>query len=157
MKTIELTKTEMKDASKYNSEMYRNLMNARRDNPDYRVVETKTKAKKTKSPLNNLTLDAIKAYVKANGSPEQKKHFLRISTTTYDENGVLYLAESFFEIKKWFLAEFPQYKAALEAHNTEISRIYDLVDAKIAEAKKKIADEARAKAEAEAASFLEIA
>ena len=156
-KTIELTKTEMTEASKYGSEMYRNLMDARRDNPDFRVTEIKTKAKKFKTPLDSLNLATIKAYVKVNGSADQKQKFLTISNATIDEDGIFHAAQSFFDIKKWFLAEFPQYKAALEAHDAEIVRIFNAVDAKIAEAQKKIAEEARAKAEAEAKSFLEIA
>ena len=156
-KTIELTKTEMNEASKYGSEMYRNLMDARRDNPDFRVTEIKTKAKKFKTPLDSLNLATIKAYVKVNGSADQKQKFLTISNATITDEGVIIPAQPFPYIKKWFLAEFPQYKAALEAHDAEIVRIFNAVDAMIAEAQKKIAEEARAKAEAEAKSFLEIA
>ena len=156
-KTIELTKTEMTDASKYGSQMYRDLMDARRDNPDFRVVEIKSKTKKVKSPLDSLNLATIKAYVKMNGSPEQKQKFLTISNATITEEGAILPAKSFPEIKKWFLVEFPKYKAALEAHEAEMNRIFDAVDAKIAEAQKKSAEEARAKAEAEAKSFLDVA
>ncbi len=155
-KTIELSKTEMTNASRYGSQAYNDLMAARRDNPDFRIVEAKVR-KPAKTPLDRLTLPQIRAYVKANGDENQKKAFLTISTPTINEDGILCPAESFFNIKKWFLAEFPQYKAALEAHDAEIVRIFDAVDAKIAEAQKRIAEEVRAKAEADAKSFLEIA
>ena len=155
-KTIELTKTEMRNASKYGSQAYRDLMDARRDNPDFRVTEIKVK-KIAKTPLDRLNIATIKAYVKANGSTEQKKELLTISTATITEDGVILPAKSFPEIKKWFLAEFPQYKAALEAHDNEIARIFNAVDTKIAEAQKRIAEEAKAKAEAEAKSFLDVA
>jgi len=156
-KTIELTKTEMTAASKYGSQMYRDLMDARRDNPDFRMVEIKSKVKKTKTPLDSLNLATIKAYVKVNGSPEQKKEFLTISTATITEDGVIRPPQSFFHIKKWFLAQFPQFKAALDARNADIISIYNAVDAKIAETQKKNAEAARAKAEAEANDFLSIA
>ena len=154
-KAIELSKTEMSNASKYGSQQYIDLMNARRDNPGFREVEIKTK--KTKTPLDRLNMATIKAYVKANGTTEQKQKFLKISTPTITDEGIYCPAESFFEIKKWFLVEFPQYKAALDSYNNEIIRIYDAIDAKIAAAAQKSAEEARARAEAEAKSFMETA
>ncbi len=155
-KTIELTKNEMNAASNYGSQMYRDLMNARRDNPDFSVTEIKVKAKK-KTPLSRLTLASIKAYVKAHGSPEQKREFLKISVPTVTDDGIYCPAQSFFDIKKWFLAQFPQYKATVEAYDAEIISIYNAIDAKIAADVQKSAAEARAKAEAEAQLFLEIA
>lgn len=155
-KTIELTKTEMTNASKYGSQQYRDLMDARRDNPDFRVIEIKVK-KTAKTPLDRLNLAQIRSYVKIHGDESQKKEFLSISTATIDENGIYCPAESFFNIKKWFLAEFPQYKAAVEAHDAEISNIYNAIDSKIAAAAQKSAEEARAKAAADAKSFMETA
>jgi hypothetical protein len=156
-KTIELTKTEMKNAMTYGTTEYDALQAMRRDYPGFEVVEAVKVKKTAKTPLDSLNLATIKAYVKANGSPEQKQKFLTISNATITEEGVIIPPQSFFDIKKWFLAEFPQYKAALEAHDAEIVRIFDAVDAKIAEAQKRIAEEVRAKAEADARSFLEIA
>ena len=149
---IELTKAEMKEAQNYGSEMYRELMNARRDNPGFRVVEIK--AKKVKTPLDKLNMATIKAYVKAHGSPEQKQAFLDISVPHYSDDGVYIEAKPFFEIKKWFLAEFPEYKEALDNHEAEMKKIFDAVDAKIEAAKAKAAKEARAKAMKEADEFL---
>ena len=139
-KTIELTKTEMTAATKYGSQMYRDLMDARRDNPDFRVIVKVKKTKKTS--LDRLNLATIKAYVKANGSPEQKEKFVSLSTATFTEDGIFLPAQSFFDIKKWFLAEFPKYKTTLENHSAEIIRLYDAIDAKIAEAQEKSAKEA---------------
>ena len=155
-KTIELTKTEMKNAMTYGTKEYDALQAIRRDYPGFEIVEA-VKVKKSKSDFASLNLATIKAYVKANGSPEQKKELLTISNATITDDSVIIPAQPFPYIKKWFLAEFPQYKAALEAHDAEIVRIFDAVDAKIAEAQKRIAEEVRAKAEAEAKSFLEIA
>ena len=155
-KVIELTKTEKAEAEKFGTQMYRDLAEARRDNPGFRVVEIKVK-KTAKTPLDSLNLPTIRAYVKANGSPDQKQTFLTISTATIDDNGIYHAAQDFFSIKKWFLAEFPLYKAALEKHNAEIINIYNAIDAKIASAKKQAAEEARTRAEAEAKRFMESA
>ena len=127
-KTIELTKTEMNEASKYNSEMYRDLMNARRDNPDFRVVEIKTK--KGKSDFASLDMKTIKAYVMKHGSDEQKKNFAFISKKTVDENGEYHEAQSFFEIKKWFLNEFPEIKQQRIDYRKKVREIYDAAEAK---------------------------
>lgn len=147
-----MSAVEYKAAMTYGTEEYKALREIRNDFPGFKPVEVKVK--KVKTALDKLDMRAIKAYVKANGSSEQKAEFLRISTPHITDEGVYIAAESFFEVKKWFLAQFPEYKAALENHEAEILRIFDAVDAKIAEAQAKAAEDARKKAEAEAADFL---
>ena len=65
-KTIELTSTEMKNAMNYGSNAYKNLQAARRDYPDYTVVEVK--AKRGKNDFSDLTMKSISAYVEKHGS-----------------------------------------------------------------------------------------
>ena len=154
-KAIELTTAEMTEAMKYNSQAYKDLMGARRDNPDYRVVEIKTK--KVRADLDRLDLKTIKAYVKANGNADQKAEFLRISTPTYTEDGLRIDAQPFFYIKKWFLAQFPAVKDAYAKREAEIKAINNAIDAKIEAAKSKADEKARAKAQAEAEEFLKVA
>lgn len=149
---IELTKDEMKKAQEFGSTMYSNLMTARRDNLGFRVVEIK--AKKVKTPLDKLNMATIKAYVKAHGSPEQKQEFLAISTSHYTEDDVYIEAKPFVEIKKWFLAEFPKYREAMDNHEAEMKKIFDAVNAKIEAAKAKAAREACEKANQEVADYL---
>ena len=151
-KAIEMSAVEYKAAMTYGTEEYKALREIRNDFPGFKPVEVKVK--KVKTALDKLDMRAIMAYVKANGSHEQKDEFLRISTPHITDEGVYIAAESFFEIKKWFLAQFPEYKAALENHEAEILRIFDAVDAKIAAAQAKAVKEKRAKAETEAADFL---
>ena len=153
--SIMLTSSEMNEAKKYNSQAYRDLMDARRDNPGYRIIEVKTK--RTKTALDSISMVTIKAYVKAHGSEEQKREFLRISTTTYTEDDLRMDPQSFFNIKKWFLAQFPQVKDAYANRENEIRAINEAIDAKIEEAKTKAKKEARAKAQAKAEEFLKTA
>ena len=136
-KTIELTKTEMTNASKYGSQMYRDLMDARHDNPDFRIVEVKVK--KSKSDFSDLTMATIKSYVEAHGSIEQKKNFEFISKKTIDENGEYHEPQSFFDIKKWFLDEFPEIKQRRKDYREKVQEIYEAAAAK-AEAAKKAAE-----------------
>ena len=153
--TIELTTAEMNDAKKYGSEAYKNLMDARRDNPGYRVVEVK--AKRTKTALDSIDMKMIKSYVKDHGSEEQKREFLRLTTPTITEDGLYMEAQSFFVVKKWFLAEFPQVKDACQKHIEAVREINDAIDAKIAEAKKQAEKAKNEKAQAEAEKFLKAA
>lgn len=121
--TIELTKSEMTAAKQYGSEMYNAVMAARRDNPGYRVVEIK--AKKVKSDFANLDMKTIKAYVEKHGTAEQKAKFSFISKRTIDEDGEYCEAQPFFQIKSWFLAEFPEIKRARKDYREKIQKIFE--------------------------------
>ena len=128
--TIELTKTEMSEATKYGSKMYNAVMAARRDNPGYRVVEIKTK--KVKSDFANLDLKTISSYVEKNGNDEQKANFAFISKRTIGEDGEYCEAQPFFQIKAWFLAEFPEIKQGRKDYREKIQSIYEAAAAKAA-------------------------
>ena len=130
--TIELTKTEMNEAKKYGSDMYSSVMAARRDNPGYRVVEIKTK--KTKSDFANLDMKTIKAYVEKHGTDEQKNNFALISKRTIGEDGEYCEAQPFFQIKAWFLAEFPEIKQGRKAYREKVQAIYEAAADKAAAA-----------------------
>ncbi len=127
---IELSATEMNEAKKYGSEMYNAVMAARRDNPGYRVVEVK--AKKAKSDFANLNLKTIASYVEKNGTDEQKKNFALISKRTIGEDGEYCEAQPFFQIKAWFLAEFPEIKQSRKDYREKIQSIYEAAAAKAA-------------------------
>lgn len=128
--TIELTKSEMSEASKYGSDMYNAVMAARRDNPGYRVVEIK--AKKAKSDFANLDLKTIASYVEKHGNDEQKKNFAIISKRTIDEDGEYCEAQPFFLIKQWFLNEFPEIKQGRKEYREKVQSIFESAAAKAA-------------------------
>ena len=126
--TIELTKSEMTAAKQYGSEMYNAVMAARRDNPGSRIVELK--AKKTKAAFASLDMKFIKEYVEKHGSDEQKAAFTFITKRTVNEDGEYCEAQSFFQIKSWFLAEFPEIKQSRKDYREKIQSIYDAAAAK---------------------------
>lgn len=152
-KKIELTKTEMNEAKKYGSQMYTDLMNARRDNPDYAVAEIK--AKRVKTPLDKLTMAKMRAYVKAHGTPEQKQMFLDISTPHYTDEGVYAPALPFFDVKKWFLNDFPGYREAIDKREKEMAILFREIDRKIADAKAAAEIAACAQSRQEAEDYLQ--
>lgn len=129
-KAIELTTAEMKEAKKYGSDMYKDLREARNDNPGFRVVEVK--AKKSKNDFSDLNMKTIKAYVEKHGSDEQKEHFEFISKKTITEDGEYVEAQSFFQIKKWFLEEFSELKQARKEYREKVQKIYEAAEAKAA-------------------------
>ena len=121
--TIELTTAEMNEAKKYGSEKYKAVMAARRDNPGSRIVEIK--AKKSKAAFSSLDMDAIKTYIGKHGTDEQKAAFAFITKRTVDADGEYCEPQSFFQIKAWFLAEFPEIKQSRKDYREKIQSIYD--------------------------------
>lgn len=129
-RSIELTTAEMKKAQKYGSDMYKELCAARKDFPGFEVVGVK--AKKSKNDFSDLNMKTIKAYVEKHGSDEQKEHFEFISKKTITEDGEYVEAQSFFQIKKWFLEEFSELKQARKEYREKVQKIYEAAEAKAA-------------------------
>jgi len=103
--TIEMTKTESKAASKFGSDMYKQLQEARRDYPTYTVVIKATSSKR--ESLKGLTYDYMEKYIKKhdddNCSVMEEYKMLREKT-----DDVLASSVSYGEVKEWFLAKFPE-------------------------------------------------
>ena len=118
---IELTTAEMKKAISTGSEEYKALQEARRDYPNYRVVEKKIK---NKSEFGKLTMKTIKAYVEKHGSDKQKNDLEIMTQKGVDmETGEYMEAASFFAIKGWFLNTFPELKAQRAEHRQKVQEI----------------------------------
>ena len=130
-KFIEMSAAEYSQAMTYGTEEYKALREIRNDYPRFEVVKTY-------------------------GTDEQKSAFEKIAFPHYTNEGNIIEAKSFFEIKKWFNAEFPDYMKAFEDHQAEIDAIYNAVNEKIDAAKEEAAKAKRAKIEAEAADFLKV-
>ena len=67
--TIELTKTEMKAAETFGSQMYKDLREARQDNPNYRV-KVVTPSKKV-DRHKGLSADAMKKFIQKHDDKNQ--------------------------------------------------------------------------------------
>ena len=109
--TIELTKTEMKAAEKFGSEMYLNLREARQDNPNYRVKVVAPSKKVDRH--KGLTADAMKKFILKHDDENQTilKQFYQLRGLTpegkEDEFGC---AVSYGELKQWFFMNYPECK-----------------------------------------------
>lgn len=109
--TIELSKTFAKAASLFGSEEYRQLQEARRDYPNYRVVTVKQKGS-GKTEFAKLSFSFMDEYVKNHAnSDDLKAQYLSLRGLNEkwekDENG---LAEDLQTIKDWFLNTFPEFE-----------------------------------------------
>lgn len=121
--SIELTTAEMKEARKFGTKEYRDLQEARRDYPNFAVVEKKSK---NKSDFANLNLKTIKDYVAKHGDDEQKEALSFMTKKRVDaESGEYSEPVSFFEIKNWFLNEFPELKKQRAEYRQKVQSILD--------------------------------
>lgn len=134
-KVIEMNAKEYDLATTYGTEEYHALREIRNDYPGFAVeIVSVKKPVKVKDKLNMKT---IKAYVKAHGTDDQKAEFETIAFPHITDDGLYIEAQPFFQIRKWFYAQFPEYKKAVDDHQATIDGIFKEVENKIDEAKKK--------------------
>jgi len=129
--TIELTKTEMKAAEKFGSEMYLNLREARQDNPNYRVklVAPSKKVDRHKG----LTADAMKKFIEKHDDENKTvlKEFYQLRGLTSegkeDEFGC---AVTYGELKQWFFEQYPQFVKMEDSVNEIMKKVKEKAEAR---------------------------
>lgn len=89
-------------ASKYGSDEYMEVQNARRDYPNYKVV---TKATKRNDPLKGITYKKMEDHINANDAgSENEKYFKKITDKESLDS------KRYGEVKSWFIKTyFPEY------------------------------------------------
>ena len=109
-RTIQLTKKFAKAAEKFGSDEYKNLQEARRDNPTFKIVVVSRKTSSKKDTYKGLTYSYMETYIKAHDDNKKsimaEYEMLRgISKAAKDA-----LAEpcSYNEVKNWFLKKFTE-------------------------------------------------
>ena len=129
-KIIEMTAAEYKNAMTFGTEEFEALCRIRELFPGFKPAVVSTK--NGKSDFAKLDMKTIKAYVLKHGSDEQKEKFAFISKRTVKEDGEYREAQPFFQIKSWFLKEFPEIRQSVKDYREKVQRIYDDADAKVA-------------------------
>ena len=129
--TIELTKTEMKAAEKFGSEMYMTLREARQDNPNYRVklVAPSKKVDRHKG----LTADAMKKFIEKHDDENKiilKEFYQLRGLTPEGKEDVFGCAVSYGELKQWFFAQYPEFKKMEDCVNEIMKKVNGEVEAK---------------------------
>ena len=133
--TIELTKSEMKAAETYGSEMYKQLREARIDNPTFSIKVVSTK--KSGDTHKGLTQKAMKKFIEDHESDEAKKaemlgEFYKLCGLTEDgkKKDEFGCAVSYGELKQWFFTQFPQFDDMSKAVNTIMDKVREQVESK---------------------------
>ena len=103
--SIELSNNFAKAASLFGSDEYKQLQEARRDYPNYRVVTLKQKGT-GKAEFAKLSFDFMDKYVKDHAKNDELKAEYR-SLRGLDENGI---AADYQIVKDWFLNTFPEFE-----------------------------------------------
>ena len=109
-RTIQLTKKFAKAAEKFGSDEYKNLQEARRDNPTFKIVVVSRKTSSKKDTYKGLTYSYMETYIKAHDDDQKsimaEYEMLRGISKAAQEA----LAEpcSYNEMKTWFLKTFPE-------------------------------------------------
>ena len=95
-KTIEVTKTFANKASNFGSEEYYTLRTAMSDLPDF-TVAIKTAPKPRRTYTKGLTYDFMATYIASTPDGSALNEFLTIRNMS-----------SYADVKKWFVAKFPE-------------------------------------------------
>ena len=130
--TIELTKTEMKEAETFGSQMYKDLREARQDNPNYRV-KVVSSGKKV-DHHKGLTADRMKNYILKHDDEEHSKlkEFYELRGLTPEgEKDEFGYSVSYGELKQWFFVQYPEFKEMQDS----VNKIMDEVRKQIASKK----------------------
>ena len=107
-RTIVLTKKEMNAASRYGSDAYKELQNARRDNPDYRVVTVTKTVKTQRETYKGLTYAYMEKYIKTHDDAEETiwAEYMMYRGTPINPADELPVAYNYNQMKAWFLDKY---------------------------------------------------
>ena len=112
-KTIEMTKKFANAAKRYGSNEYRDLLNARKDYPTYKVVTRS--AKRRNDTFKGLTFPYMEKYIKSHGEENMIEFYTLCGRDAQgnkimlDRNKMIEHA-SYIEVKEWFLKTYPEIK-----------------------------------------------
>lgn len=110
-KTIEMSKTESKEASKYGSNTYKELKNYLTDFPTYEIVIKNPPAKK--DPYKKLTYAYMEKFI-ITYHQDLLDTFNEKRGIYHDEKHELATPEHYIDVRDWFLAECPEIKNFIE-------------------------------------------
>ena len=138
-RTIELSNTFASTAFIFGTEEYKQLQEARRDYPSYRVVTVKQKGS-GKTEFAKLSFSFMDEYVKDHApSDDIKATYLELrgldQNWKVDENG---LPEDHARIKNWFLNTFTEFEEARAKRKALLEKIQKDKEARL-KARKKVA------------------
>ena len=106
---IEMTAKFAKAAAKFGSDEYKQLQEARRDYPNFKVATVTRKATTQKETYKGLTYSYMESYIKAHDDENKSimAEYEMLRGRSQEAQEALAEACSYIEIKAWFLNKFP--------------------------------------------------
>ena len=114
--TIDITKKFAEAAGKIGSKEYRELQEVRRDNPGFTINVVADKKKAPKNNFAGLTLNYMKSYIEKHDDEEKSimSEYLELRGESEEAKEIGAASASIFEIRKWFLNQYPEVKGFYE-------------------------------------------
>lgn len=105
---IVLTKKEMTAASRYGSDAYKELQNARRDYPGYEVVIVTKTVKTQRETYKGLTYEYMERYIESHDDEERTiwAEYKMYRGQPLDPADKLPLAYTYKQMQTWFLGKY---------------------------------------------------
>ena len=144
-RSIELSKKFATAAAKFGSDEYKMLQEARRDYPDYKVVEISRKnPKSNKSTFKGLTYEYMETYILAHDDEKQTvmTAYMTLRGETNEADDANASSTTYMAIKEWFLEKYPQIAQFHEARSKMLDEVQQKREAARLD-KQKAAKEAR--------------
>ena len=117
-RTIVLTKKEMTAASRYGSDAYKELQNARRDYPGFAVITATRQVKTQRETFKGLTYEYMEKYIKAHDDSGSIMVEFKIRCgNPIDPADLLPTPYTYAENKAWFLGKFEKVAKFYENKN----------------------------------------
>ena len=119
---IEMTKMFAAAARKFGTKQYRDLQEARRDYPNFKVVTVTRKATSCQDTYKGLTYKFMEDYIQKHDDAEHSimDEYLTLRGLTEAAKEHLLEPYSYYEMKNWFLKTFP---AITEFHKQCAARV----------------------------------
>ena len=120
---IEMSTTEAKAAGKFGSPEFNELQGLRAAYPSFQIV-----VKAPKKAKNQLKIDYnfMEVYIKGHDNAEENMNKLNILRGKKADEGVYAETVNFMDIKKWFLATYPEIKNAQKEYREKIDEILNV-------------------------------
>ena len=121
--SIEMSTKEAKAAGKFGSPEFNELQGLRAAYPNFKIdVKAPKKAK------NQLKIDYnfMETYIKGHDNAEENMNKLNTLRGKKADEGVYVETVNFMEIKKWFLATYPEIEEAQKKYREQIDEILNV-------------------------------
>lgn len=122
--TIDITKKFAEAAGKIGSKEYRELQEVRRDNPGFSINVVADKKKAPKNNYNGLTFNYMKSYIEKHDDEEMSimANYLELRGLSEEAKAIGAASLSIFEIRAWFLNQYPEIKGFYEKRKKMLNR-----------------------------------